>query len=215
MITLDDFDTPDVSLVSAQLGQLASTSPGADPYQRSSFIQMTTGPAVAVPGGAVSTLKIGNTTFPAGALSVSNDDGVASFGQVNYTLPAGFFTLGKNGYPNGGPGTVVTAGTPVDFFFNVRRNDLPITVTVFRGAGSTMFNLPGGLLNQPFQVPLTAADFAAIDAGGTFAIRLTSNVPSWDASIDSIGFFVPEPGSFALAGLALVAAGLAARRRKA
>ena len=37
----------------------------------------------------------------------------------------------------------------------------------------------------------------------------------WDISIDEIGFIIPEPTSLALAGLALLGAGLASRRRKA
>jgi hypothetical protein len=78
---------------------------------------------------------------------------------------------------------------------------------------SQSFTFPAS--NDPVSVPfaLLGTQAAAFADGGVLTLDLTGG-RGWNMAIDSFSIEVPEPSSLALVGLALVGAGVAARRRK-
>ena len=110
---------------------------------------------------------------------------------------------------------VVVASNPqgssvVDFRFDGNGDGLYNNVsTDFTLSSQSFGNVPTSL---PFM--LTATQAGLLSAGG--ALRMdVSGGQGWNATIDAFSIEMPEPGSVALVGLALVGAGVASRRRKA
>ena len=121
--------------------------------------------------------------------------------------------------------------SPSSFFFQIISNttgspgNTPTNID-FRFNGLSDGNATPGndfdLINQDFGsvagVPatfaLTPAQVNSLKVGGTLVADLTNPGAGWSIQLDQFGLFTPEPTSLALAGLALVGAGLASRRRK-
>lgn len=151
--------------------------------------------------------QVTNVTVGGGAngvLTVNNDAGVDSDAKVTwaiapFALPPGpaslFFQVI---FSNLG-----TPSVPIDLSFN------------FTGGSnwSKLAAIPSGV-NFPVSFALNGAEAAAIAGGGTLTVELTGS-PAWEITLDSFGLEIPEPASLALAGLALIGAGVASRRRKA
>ena len=76
------------------------------------------------------------------------------------------------------------------------------------------FSIAGNTSNDTNYFLLSAAAQNALAGGGQMMLVINGDT-GWDMTIDSFGIEVPEPGSMALVGLALVAGGVASRRRKA
>lgn len=152
--------------------------------------------------GSRSNVTIGGQGSPVGSLAMANAPGHNSIVDVQWTIAPNF----------------VPAAGPVSFYFDVVFSDnVPVNISHSINGGAWV-----PLLNFSQAVPpavtvfdaLSAAEQAALNAGGTLALRFAGDA-GWDLSIDSFGFDIPEPASLALAGLALIGAGVASRRRKA
>lgn len=150
--------------------------------------------------GLFSSVGLAGGTIPPGNVQMRNADTVTSTVSLNWTLAPGF----------------VPSTGPVSFYFTVYSSDA-VTKSIAASidgnpiAGFTINEVlaPGEL--KTFVVSI--ADQAALALGGVLGMTFTGAL-GWDISIDEIGFLIPEPTSLALAGLALVGAGLASRRRK-
>jgi hypothetical protein len=115
----------------------------------------------------------------------------------------------------------VPAAGPVAFVFDIVGSDgvdVDFRYSFNMGASTFITTYDAGAIPpnpvKQLVIPLSAAEQAAFSAGGMFTLILDGN-PGYDISIDSFGFQTPEPASLALAGLALLGAGAATRRRKA
>lgn len=147
-----------------------------------------------------SCVRMGAATFPAGRLVMSNADTSDSEVTVTWTLLAGFVPL----------------GSPVSFFFDVINSDgNPINTDIYiNNVFVAGFVIPGNTLNSTRTFGLTLAQQTTLNAGGSLQLRV-NGTEGWDMTLDTVGFSIPEPTTLALVGLALLGAGVAARRRKA
>ncbi len=202
VITIDNFNSPNVGPVSAPLG---GTSTNTDAV-RTWSISTLAGPA----NGDGATLTIGSGTFPVGLLEVANASGRDTEVAVSYNLSA-----------------AVLAGIPanafnISFFLQVVQSDGNPTDMAFTlgGAPLAAFAIAPNTINQGVSFGLNAAQLVALTAGGDLGLKL-NGATGWDLTIDQFGFSyeipasvpVPEPASLALVGLALAAAGFASRRK--
>lgn len=160
--------------------------------------------------GSGANLRVGQTVG-GGVFDVSTGSGASATNAVFWTIPAG---------------TYIPALSASSIFFNVLNNDHPGQVTVdfsyqiFNGVNfTTLWDL--GPINIVSAPPTTAQSFgltapqsAIFDAGG-FLVASFAGPQSYDLTLGSLGLLVPEPSSIALAGLALLGAGIASRRRRA
>ena len=201
VITIDNFNSPNVGPVSAPLG---GTSTNTDAI-RTWSISTIAGPA----DGNGATLTIGSGTFPVGLLEVANASGRDSEVKVSYVLPA-----------------AVLAALPanainVSFFLQVVQSDGNPTDLAFTLGGAPLANfaIAPNTINQGVTFGLSAAQLVTLSAGGTLGLTL-NGATGWDLTLDQFGFSyevpvvrVPEPTSLALVGLALAAAGAVSRRK--
>ncbi|MCA3240864.1 MAG: PEP-CTERM sorting domain-containing protein [Rubrivivax sp.] len=155
-------------------------------------------------GGAFSSAGIGGLpNFEPDRLNMSNGSAIDATVGVTWAL-----------------GPIVT--TSATFTLDVLTNDtgtttgaVPNTVTWFINGGPAIgtFNIIGtgaGVIS----FSLNAAQSALLAPGALLRAEFNGS-PEWDLSLDNLTLRIPEPGTLALAGLAVLGAGLAARRRKA
>jgi hypothetical protein len=196
VISVDDFNSPDV-LIQDALGGGPTTV--IDSVRTASY-ELLSGPD----SGDGSTLRIGSQTFPVGLLEVANASGRDSRATISWAIAAGLI-----------PGDAINVG----FFLEVVQSDgNPTSVDfVLDGSALAAFSIPPNTMDLGLSFGLSAAQLASLANGGTLAMTLNGNT-GWDLTVDLFGFSydrqqaIPEPGSVALAGLALV--GLAAARRR-
>lgn len=199
VLVVDDFNAPAAGItVFDTVGGDAIAAPYAD-ATRSIFHRMDTAGGNAT--GLFSSVGLAGGTIPPGNVQMRNADTVTSTVSLNWTLAPGF----------------VPATGPVSFYFTVYASDA-VTKNITASVGGVP--IAGFVINEvlaPGELKtfmVTGVDQAALALGGVLGMTFTGTV-GWDISIDEIGFIIPEPTSLALAGLALVGAGLASRRRKA
>jgi hypothetical protein len=144
------------------------------------------------------------TGGPTGFLDITNGGGEDSEVRISWTVAAGRI-----------PATALSAA----LFFQVLQSDGNPTNMSFYLNG-TLFSsndIAPNTVNQLVQFPLSAAQRASANAGGTFELRI-NGATGWDFSADSLGFSyepaaaVPVPASAALLAIGLV--GFAARKKK-
>ncbi len=199
VVLVDNFDSPDLYMFDGTLGGGAVSAGPTLPNGRTVTHELLVGPATQT--GNFSNVRIGSTTFPVGILAVANEPSINSEATVTWTLPANLVPL--------------SSVTPASLLFEIVFSDLNTTFELYAGATLVgVFNIPASTTNLPVSFGLTPAQQDLLAVGSTMSIHL--NGPTgWDLQLDSIGFVLPEPTSMALAGLALLGAGLASRRRKA
>lgn len=151
--------------------------------------------------GSRSSVTIGNQASPTGSLSMANAPAHNSEVDITWSLAADFVPL---------------IG-PVSFFFDVVSSDsVPVNISYsLNGSPFSLITTFNAVVPPTvgLAVPLSAAEQALLNPGGTLTLRFTGD-DGWDFAIDSFGFRTPEPASLALVGLALLGAGVASRRRK-
>lgn len=199
VVLIDDFNSPDLLLSDTVLGGGAASAGPTLPNGRTVTHELLAGT-----GGdaAESRVKIGSTTFPAGLLQMSNDDGRDSEVTVTWTLTAGQILDSSNG--------------PAAFLFEVYRSDANPTSTelFFNNVSVGTYIIPGNTFSLPLAFGVSAATQDLMNLGGSLRLAINGAV-GWDMSIDNFGVTIPEPTSIALVGLALLGAGVASRRRQA
>ena len=141
-----------------------------------------------------------------GNLDIDNGAGVDATATIRWTM--GAFVL-----PVGDTSLLFNV-----VFSNVGQPaaDNMLNFTMTNGANvvqwTKLVGLPGsGAVDRTFA--LSAAEALALSQGG-FLEMLVSGTSAFDLTIDQFSIRLPEPTSLALVGLALVGAGVAARRRK-
>ncbi len=207
LLLVDDFNTPnpfetgnDTTLgngeqllfTDALVGQIAS--------QRAVYQDWTT--TQNIPGATKSVTVGGGAN---GALNIDNGAGINSVVRVQWTIDA--FAL-----PPGPTGLLFQV-----LFSNLGTPQLPTDLVFsFTGSGGNFAYATqvGNVVNSGEFFPVSGADALAFSQGGTLNMTI-SGTPAWDFAVDQFSISIPEPTSLALVGLALVGAGVAARRRKA
>jgi hypothetical protein len=205
-ILVDDFNTPSPAFV------------GSDPLGGGESLLVTHNlglPAVATQRrvyqnttqddfGSGTSVRVGGSTPTNGVLSVENGSGADSQVRVEWTI--GAFSL-----PPVGPYSLLFS----ILFSNVGTPAQNTTIDLnFMGSTnfSTTFSVGSSAAVSEF-LNLTALQAAAFAQGGTLELVL-NGTPAWDLTIDQFSISIPEPTSLALAGLALLGAGVAARRNR-
>jgi hypothetical protein len=227
IITLDDFTNPTVNgpdskifAASTAASVTAVTGGGIAPGGRTVTHTLLTN--VDNSAADFSKVLVGNQAFPVGTLSIQNADNIGSQVDVSWKLSS----LITN---------AIDLSGPVSFFFDIVGSDgTAKNVQYALASGGPYFNLLtnystqvafpscsasqllNGCVNAPVHVEVPLSFLAAQDIknSGDFFLRFTGDA-GFDFTVDSLGFSTPEPTSLALVGLALVGAGVVARRRKA
>ncbi len=180
-------------------GATVVISPGNVPNGRIVSHELLTGSNT--PNGNGSIVTIGSTTFPAGSLEIANASGRDSEVSVSWSVAAGLV-------PSVAQASASLAVTVVESDGN------PTSLELFvNNLSQGTFFIPGKTFNDTNYFALSAATQTALAGGGTMKLVINGDT-GWDMTLDSFGINVPEPSSIALVGLAMLAAGSAARRRK-
>lgn len=201
VVVVDDFNSPagDTTVFDADGGG-AGIGVYSDAIRTIRTQQVTLGGNA---GGFNSSVSVGSgpSLIPPGTLTVRNATTVTSNVTLEWALTPFIFPL----------------TSPVSLYFNVYSSD-DVTKNITASASfGNIGNYSVGFLAAPGQqvsFALSAAEVAVLNAGGTFSLTLSGDL-GWDISLDEVGFTIPEPSVLGLAGLALVGAGLASRRRRA
>jgi len=197
VVLVDDFNAPDLTLFDTVGADAVAAVANQNPVRTVSHELLT----ATNNGGLQSSVLIGSNAFPVGVLQMSNANSIDSQVKVSWSLVAGS----------------VPTNLPVFFFFDIVESDaVQKTISFSLDGGATTFAnySVGAATNQPLLFGVNAAQQAALNAGGTLTM-IVDGGNGWDLSLDSFGFSIPEPTSLALAGLALLGAGVASRRRQA
>lgn len=200
LILIDDFNTPDMVVIDqAGGGATVVASPGLVPNGRVVSHELLAGTNTLA--GAGSKVSIGSTTFPAGSLEIANASGRDSEVSVSWTVAAGLVPTVAMASASLAVTVVASDGNPTSLELFV--NNL----------SQGTFFIPGNTNNDTNYFALSAVAQTALAGGGTMKLVINGDT-GWDMTLDSFGINVPEPSSVALVGLAMLAAGAAARRRK-
>jgi hypothetical protein len=205
---VDTFDSPDMTLFDTTVGgggvsvSGGPVNPPANTLSRTVTHELLAGSNV---GGLASNVTIGTASEPTGSLNVNNGSSRDSQVTVSWALGAGFIT------DSSGPAASVR--------FDLIKSDLnAASFELFWNNvsfGSQVFPAFNGPGTTPILFALTAAQQDAIaNNAGTLKLVI-DGIPDFDLAIDAIGIQIPEPATLALAGLALLGAGVASRRRRA
>jgi hypothetical protein len=207
VLVVDDFNTPAGSQLvfdavgnagGGATGATLATSAGNLASDRTITHEMLTAGNNA---GNFSSVSVGNGSIPSGAIAMNNGSTVDSVATVSWTLSP-----------------TVLAG-PVSFYFRVIQSNVGVPANnnvldfSLNNVALGSFQI-GNTANADVFFALTDAQITALSGGGTLTM-VVNGESDWDLSLDSFGLSIPEPGTMALAGLALLGAGVAARRRKA
>lgn len=193
------------------------TTPGNIATHRDMFHLLTAGSTGF--NGNSSSLGIGPApNFVANALNALNGSQANAVSVITWTLDTAAL------------GAAIAGNPVVNLFFSVVESNLGIVANAAVNnrldfeletvAGSGVFNsfetIFIGQVTTPTNLTfaLSAAQSTALQSGNRLRMTI-SGAPAYDLTLDSFGFSIPEPSTFALAGLALLGAGIAARRRKA
>jgi hypothetical protein len=210
VLVVDDFNSPPAfqqvfdpqggDLVAAT-GPTIATSPGNVATDRTMTHLMIV-PAGANPNGVFSSMFVGTNSIPAGALAMNNGSTVDSTATVSWTLSP-----------------IPALAGPVSLFFRVVQSnqgaggELNVMDFALNGNPLALVSV-GNAANLDVYFPLNQTQTDALKLGGNLTMTVNGG-EDWDLSLDSFGLSIPEPASLALAGLALIGAGVASRRRKA
>ena len=202
IVTIDDFNAPDMLVIDqAGGGATMANSPGGVPYSRWLSHELLAGPNDV--NGDGSKVKIGSLAAPVGSLEVANANTRDSEVKVGWTLDAGLIPT--------------TASSPATWLaLTIAESDSNQTSLeiLVDGISEGVFAIPGKTINETKLFALSALAQNKLAAGGALTLVVNGDT-GWDMSVDSLGIQVPEPSSVALVGLALLAGGVATRRRQA
>ncbi|MCY7317022.1 MAG: PEP-CTERM sorting domain-containing protein [Rubrivivax sp.] len=111
----------------------------------------------------------------------------------------------------------IVASTPTSFVIDVISSDPGVTGsmnTIEAFLNGVSLGSQNGMTGAVLSYAVNAAQAASLAAGSTFSFVI-NGADAWDMAVDNLRLQIPEPTSLALVGLALLGAGVVARRRKA
>ena len=197
VIVVDDFNSPNALVIDSTGGD-ATAAVYSDTTRTIRHRQITASATTNV--GQQSSTTLGGSSDPVGTLGVANANNITSEVTLEWSLTP-FLPLAN----------------PASLYFKVfSSDDVEKTITAtasFGDIGSFTLNFvaaPG----QTVSFALSPVEVGFLNSGGTFSLSLIGD-RGWDISLDEVGFTIPEPSVLGLAGLALMGAGLASRRRRA